>query len=193
VTHRPQRDGRSERAARRSGEGQREACCPRRWRCLLASLATVRNVGNAGSGGALPPFPTTRKSTILPAIVRVVRQRPAYRLWAANLHSATLASPLRSPKQVTPKLETKERRTRLLARSLTAREAANYFKHAGYIDRNLLLSLVGYLLALSIFRIFFGCFLAEAPAIRKSSCFLPDFRAAAIQRGFNPRPAQVSA
>jgi len=34
---------------------------------------------------------------------------------------------------------------------------------------------------------------AAAPAIRKSSAFLPDLIAAASQRGFNPRPAQVSA
>src|ERR1700675_808327 len=33
---------------------------------------------------------------------------------------------------------------------------------------------------------------AAAPAIRKSSCFLPDLIAAANHRGFNPRPAQVS-
>ena len=33
---------------------------------------------------------------------------------------------------------------------------------------------------------------ATAPAIRKSSAFLPDLIAAASQRGFNPRPAQVS-
>src|ERR1700675_4373314 len=31
-----------------------------------------------------------------------------------------------------------------------------------------------------------------APAIRKSSCFLPDLSAADNHRGFNPRPAQVS-
>ena len=30
------------------------------------------------------------------------------------------------------------------------------------------------------------------PAIRKSSCFFPDLRAAVNHRGFNPRPAQVS-
>src|ERR1700719_1293925 len=47
-----------------------------------------------------------------------------------------------------------------------------------------------------IFRVFFGCFAADvfdAPAIRKSSCFLPALIAAANQRGFNPRPAHVSA
>src|ERR1700693_4138151 len=33
---------------------------------------------------------------------------------------------------------------------------------------------------------------AAAPAIRKSSGFLPDLIAAASHRGFNPRPAQVS-
>jgi hypothetical protein len=33
---------------------------------------------------------------------------------------------------------------------------------------------------------------AAAPAIRKSSAFLPDLIAAVSQRGFNPRPAQVS-
>src|SRR5580704_14003586 len=32
-----------------------------------------------------------------------------------------------------------------------------------------------------------------APAIRKSSCFLPDLIAAANHRGFKPRPTQVSA
>jgi hypothetical protein len=51
-------------------------------------------------------------------------------------------------------------------------------------------------LDLRTFRVFFGCFAADvfdAPAIRKSSCFLPDLIAAANQRGFNPRPAQVSA
>ena len=31
-----------------------------------------------------------------------------------------------------------------------------------------------------------------APAIRKSSCFLPDLIAVANHRGFKPRPAQVS-
>jgi hypothetical protein len=30
------------------------------------------------------------------------------------------------------------------------------------------------------------------PAMRKSSCFFPDFMAAVNHRGFNPRPAQVS-
>jgi hypothetical protein len=33
---------------------------------------------------------------------------------------------------------------------------------------------------------------AAAPAMRKSSAFLPDLIAAVSQRGFNPRPAQVS-
>ena len=33
---------------------------------------------------------------------------------------------------------------------------------------------------------------ATAPAIRKSSGFLPDLIAAVSQRGFNPRPAQAS-
>jgi hypothetical protein len=36
------------------------------------------------------------------------------------------------------------------------------------------------------------CFIdAAAPAMRKSSAFLPDLIAAVSQRGFNPRPAQV--
>ena len=54
----------------------------------------------------------------------------------------------------------------------------------------------GYLLAdFFAFRIFLPPFAfdAAAPAIRKSSGFLPDLIAAANQRGFNPRPAQVSA
>jgi hypothetical protein len=33
----------------------------------------------------------------------------------------------------------------------------------------------------------------DVPAMRKSSSFLPDLIAAANHRGFNPRPAQVSA
>jgi hypothetical protein len=53
---------------------------------------------------------------------------------------------------------------------------------------------VAYFLAFRVFRTF-GCFAErpfDAPAIRKSSNDLPPLMAATNQRGFSPRPAQVS-
>jgi hypothetical protein len=55
-------------------------------------------------------------------------------------------------------------------------------------------SVADYFLAFRIFRTL-GCFAEEAfdaPAIRKSSNDFPPLMAAVSQRGFNPRPAQVS-
>jgi hypothetical protein len=66
------------RSARTSASGTSpaipaRASADRRSRSASHRIAQVTAI--AGSGGALPPFPTTPKSAILLAIVRIVRQR----------------------------------------------------------------------------------------------------------------------
>jgi hypothetical protein len=64
------------------------------------------------------------------------------------------------------------------------------------LSDNVVISQIAYFLAdFFALRVFLPPFAFDAPpsAIRKSSAFLPDLIAAVSQRGFNPRPAQVSA